>query len=273
MPFPGVTRFKSAGGPVEVAISPDETFCLVANRDAHNVSRFDLATGELLATYEGGLAHPSQIAISSTGTFCLITSPSAGRVTKLDLRNGAIMGHMDGLDSALGVALMPDNSYALVHCSGPMARSRSTPSAIARVDLATRRISWPYPSAKCSGHSLSISNCGSFALCGDTAGNRVCKINLASGMVVGEYPLRLTQGVCVSPTLDFAFAGTTGTAVSRIDLESGAVEPNAYPRDASDTPFAGALGVAIAPNGRFALVANSRAESVSVIDLRPADER
>lgn len=271
--MPVVSRLGSAGRPVEVAISPDERFCLVSNGGAHNVRRFDLTTGELVATYEGGLHNPAQITISSGGTFCLIANAGCGRISKLDLRSGAIMQHFDGLDGVVGVTLVPSDTFALAHCCAPVARDRSSPSAIARIDLNTRRVSWPYPGAKLCGHSLSVSKCGSFALCGDIIGNRVQKLDLHSGLLVEEYHVRLAYGICVAPTLDFALFGTTGTAVGLIDLSTGAVEPNAYPRDAAGAPFEGALGVAIAPSSRFALVANTRGDSVTMIDLRPPEER
>jgi DNA-binding beta-propeller fold protein YncE len=273
MPFPGITRLSSPGRPVEVAISPDETFCLISNSDRHNVSRFDLATGEKVAVYEGGVRNPAQIAISASGTCCLICSPTAARVTMLNLRTGAMMQQFDGLDSVAGVVLCPGEKFALAHCVEPMARIRNIPNAIARLDLSLRKVSWPFPAVHTSGRSLAVSKCGSFLLCTDTANSKVCKVSLQNGTVVEEYVVRLAHGISIAPTLDYALVGCTGTSILRIDLDRARVDADAFARDAEDKPFEGAYGVAIATSGRFALVANSFGDSVSLIDIRPPEER
>ncbi len=133
--------------PRRLALSPDESYLLIADSGNHTIRRLDLLTGQVttVAGSPGAAGHsdgvgtaarfdrPHGIAISPDGSYALIADTFNHLVRRLGLLNGRVTrlagwpdwdASLDGfLDSAYfswprGVAISADGSFALVADSG-----------------------------------------------------------------------------------------------------------------------------------------------------------
>ncbi len=143
----GVGAAARFGWPQAMALSPDETFALIADTDNHTIRRLDLATRQVTtvagsagasgsADGVGSAARfnrPQGVAISPDGSYALIADTHNHLIRRLDLATGWVTrvagwpGWNDSLDGFVdsayfsyphGLAISADGSYALVTDSG-----------------------------------------------------------------------------------------------------------------------------------------------------------
>ncbi len=140
----GTGSFASFNVPYGVAVSPDATFALVADRNNHRVRFLVVATGAVTtlvgstpgytdATGTSAIFNcPSAVAISPDGTFALVTDGGNNRVRRVMIASGVVTtlagsgatGFADGASSSasfnnpFSIAISPDASYALISDMG-----------------------------------------------------------------------------------------------------------------------------------------------------------
>ncbi len=201
----------------------------------------------------------------------------------------------------LGVAASADGAFALV--------ADTDNNLLRRVDLASGAVTTlagapgqagaadgPGPDARFTAPaSVSMPISPTFALVADTQNSTVRRLDLATGVVTtvvglagqrgsedglgGAARLYEPEGLAVSRDGSFALVADTGNhTIRRLDLASGALTTLAgQPRVSGTADGAGAQaqfsfprGVAISPDGSFALVADSNSQTIRRIDLATA---
>ena len=112
----GVVTFPYDGFeyPEGVAISPDSSYCIVANSGDDSVAHVDLQTGRYTEPYGYNFEEPSAVAISADGTFALVSN--ASKIARIDLMKMAT-GYpfqASAFPSPRGVAISPAAEFMLV---------------------------------------------------------------------------------------------------------------------------------------------------------------
>ncbi|GAB4197316.1 MAG: hypothetical protein OHK0022_15590 [Roseiflexaceae bacterium] len=201
----------------------------------------------------------------------------------------------------LGLAVSPDGVFAIV--------ADTDNNLLRRVDLATSTVTTLAGAPKLAGatdgpgaearfaapSSVSMPISATFALVADTQNSTVRRIDLATSVVTTVVGLagqrgsedgqgsaaRLyePEGLAVSRDGSFALIADTGNhTIRRLDLATGALTTLAgQPRVSGTADGVGALaqfsfprGVAISPDGSYALVADSNSQTIRRIDLATA---
>ena len=202
----GAGAQASFNQPIDVAISPDSAFLLVADWKNHRVRRILIGTGEVTtlaglgsASFADGTGaqasfnQPRGIAISPDGSFALLADEKNQRVRRITIATGAV------------TTLAGSSLAALVDGTGTLAAFNS-PSGV------------------------SISPDGAFALVADSKNHRVRHISLASPCPVTAYCP--TSGMSISePCLPNFYCATTG-----LSAVSGPCDFGAYCAGGASSP-------------------------------------
>ena len=122
-------RFKD---PVDIKLSPDNSYALVADSSNHAIRKIDLLSGSVVriaGTLTQGYAEgtwtnvafsaPNGLAISSDGAFALITEYSGNRVRRLNLVNGASSLVAGSTNAAVGTSGSADGVGASAKFKNP----------------------------------------------------------------------------------------------------------------------------------------------------------
>ncbi|HSN74476.1 MAG TPA: hypothetical protein VL334_05185 [Anaerolineae bacterium] len=256
--------------PEGIALSPDDSFALVSDTWNYTIRRVDVATAEV-TTLAGS---PGQ-AGSADG-----------------------VGSAARFNVATGIAVSPDGSYALV--------ADTWNHTIRRIDLATAAVTTVAGLAGSSGsddgvgsaarfnnpRGLAISSDGSFALLADESNGVIRRIDLLTNAVTtlagqpgvwgsddgvgAAATFGSPSGVSLSEDGSSAVVIDSGAYLMRhIDLATGMVttlagEPEmvGYLDGVGDAArFAWPMGVALSPDGSWALVADLEASTVRYVDV------
>lgn len=261
----GIGTMASFSSPMGICISLDASFALVTDYSSARVRRIEIATGAVTTLagsssgYEDGAGSsakfhtPNGVAISPDASFALVTDGGNNRVRLLTIPTGAVTtmagtgvaGYMNGVGAAalftfpLNVALSSDGSFALVTESQfvrrlviatRMVTTMAGSGSTGFADGAGTFASFNYPSG------VAISPDSTFALVSDGSNNRLRHISLATGVVTTLAGSSL------------GFADGVGTLAQ----------------------FNQQRGVAIAPNGSYALIAdygNNRVRRAALASL------
>ncbi len=239
-----------------IAISPDGAYALVTELTSHRIRRIVIATG-VVTTFAGSLANSS--------------------------------GYVDGsglsarFDKPVGVAISPDGVFALVADSGN--------NCVRRIAMATGAVSTLAGSTlpgsadgmgtaasfnKTTG--VAISKDGTYALVSDDGNMR--RIVIATGAATTFAGSGRSYSVAISPDDTFALLSDLLRydirrlvfATGKVTILAGSPWPGGLGGQYGDQArFWAPMGLAIAPNGRYALVAD-QGSNVRRIDLFRACE-
>lgn len=256
--------------PEGIALSPDDSFALVSDTWNYTIRRIDLATAEVTTLAGSPGQSGSTDGVGSTARFNVAT----------------------------GIAVSPDGSYALV--------ADTWNHTVRRIDLASAAVTTVAGLAGSSGSAdgagstarfnnprgLAISSDGSFALVADESNGTMRRIDLLTNTVttlagqpgvwgsddgVGSgATFGSPSGVSLSADGSSAVVIDSGTFLMRhIDLATGMVTTLAgqpemfgyYDGVGSAARFGLSLGVALSPDGVWALVADFDGSSVRYVDV------
>ncbi|WP_406179244.1 beta-propeller fold lactonase family protein [Streptomyces sp. NBC_01006] len=255
--------------PRAIALSPAGDRICVANHGSASVTIADVAldTGLLGSpeTVDVG-PHPVAVAFTPDGGTIHVVSRTAGVLTAVDPDTG------DRTDLPVGavpsaVVCGPDGRYAYVtdQATGELIAVRAAPRRTG--EIGTGAGSQPV--------GVAVSPDGRWAYAADSATDRVAVLDL--GGQVPPDPVRLGDehkpwGVAIAPDRSFACATSPGSAhllvlepasgdvldgAAGVDVRPVALAPEAEPR-----------GVAITPDSRYAVTADSGTATVSLVDRR-----
>ncbi len=243
-----------------VAISPDNSYALLADRDNQAVRRLDLASNAVttaLGNWPGadGLAnaarfdYPTDVAVSADGSFALVADNGNATLRRFDLTDGQVTtiagvykqhDTVDGVGAGArfyfpaGVAISPDATQALV--------VDDAHHVVRQVDLATLEVTTLAGSANASGFVDGVGNAarfyypqdvvyspdGNYALIADVSNDAIRKLDLATGEV-STFVTPGTAGMDDPRAIDFSsdgsfilVASTTDYVVYRVDISGGA---------------------------------------------------
>jgi DNA-binding beta-propeller fold protein YncE len=236
-----------------------------------------------LASFNG----PYGIAISPDGSFALVADVSNQRVRKIVIGTGVVTtlagtgtpGNSDGPGlsasfwTPLSVAISPNSVFALVTVAGT--------DQVRRVEIATGAVSTlagtrDAPDRYSDGHfsaarfwepcGVDISPDGTFAVVADRRNNRVRRVSIATGEVTtlaSSVSFSEPMDVAISPDGKFVLVTERGNSrrIRCIMISGGIVTTLAGSGAATfsdgigpSVSFLSLLGVAIAPDGSYALV-------------------
>jgi YVTN family beta-propeller protein len=238
--------------PVGIAITPDGTRAVVTNDEGLDgtVTIIDLTTGVAGPTIAAG-SSPASVAITPDGSTALVTDADSDSVTPIDLTTDRAESPIAVDGFALRVAITPDGSTALV-------TETAYPPKIVPIDLATREVG---AGMVLPGHpfGVAVTPDGSTALVADENGT-ITSLSLPSLAVTRTTPIGSAGSeLAVSPDGTPALKSGLG-GVTPFDPTTGAVGSLiAVPH----APW----GLAVAPDGRRALVAQAQGSSVTPLDL------
>jgi len=267
-------------GPHEAALSPDGTTLVVCNYGRQTPGRtltvIDTATGAVRGTMDLREYHrPHGIAfIPGTGVIA-ITAEAEQKLLLIDVEKGEMLAAIDtGQRISHMVAVTPDGSRAFVANIGS--------GSISAIDLVERALIRSIPTGD-GAEGIAVHPSRPEVWVTNRAKNTVAVVNtetleVETLIVCPQFPIRIaftpdgaTALVSNAQSGDLAVLNTeTRTIQRRISMDEEPVgEGEKAQRLFSDTfgksPVP--VGILIRPDGRFAYVANTNADVVSVIDL------
>ena len=235
--------------PRGIAISPDETFALVADTDNHTIRHITLATaqvttiagspGQVGSTDGIGTAArfngPRSVILSHDGSFALIADFTNQTIRRLDLASGAVttiagspgqVGSTDGISTAarfafpFGIALTADDSVALI--------TDSSNYTIRKLVLASGAVTTiagsPLQAGSADGtgaaarflfpYGIGLSADGSVAVVADNGNYTVRKVEVATGTVTTLAGQAGQPGSADGVGAEARFSGPQGVGLS-----------------------------------------------------------
>eukprot|EP01048_Picozoa_sp_COSAG05_P004181 COSAG05_NODE_215_length_13904_cov_87.085911_10_plen_1303_part_00 len=253
--------------PHSVAVDPTGKYALVVGHASHLIRRLDLETKAVTTLAGQGrepgfkdatgrdarFERPMDAAIDPTGKYALVADSGNNRIRRLDLGTKAVTtlagqrkkGFKDatGTDAQFrhphGVAIDPTGKYALL--------TEGDNHGIRLLDLGTKAVT-------------------------TLAGQQKEGFKDATGR---DAQFERPHSVAIDPTGKYALVPDSGNNCIRLlDLETKAVTTLAGQRkygfkDATgtDAQFAGPMGIAIDPTGKYALVAEGKNCAIRLLDL------
>jgi DNA-binding beta-propeller fold protein YncE len=225
----GVGTQASFFYPLDVSISPDGTFALVADCGNHRIRRVSIATGNVTTLagsvygYADGVGtqasfrNPRGVSISPDGTFALVADTDNNRIRRVSIATGnvttlagSVDGYADGVGTQasfsypFGVSISADGTFALV--------ADTLNHRIRRVSIATGNVTTLAGSVQgyadgvgtqasfSNPEGVSISPDGTFALVADWQNNRIRRVSIATGSVTTLNGIDVSaRGISFSP--------------------------------------------------------------------------
>jgi DNA-binding beta-propeller fold protein YncE len=257
-----------------VCVSPNNLFALIADTNNNCIRRLNIASG-FVSTLAGSTLSavgttdatgtfssfnkPYGIAFSNNGSFALVADAMNARIRRIDLSTNVVTtfagwssgSNIDGIGTfakfgnPYGVAIDPSSSFCLV--------TDNSNNVIRKIDLATRAVSMLAGSTS----AISMQNTGS---------------NDGIGTFATFYS---PKGIAIDPLGTFALVCDSGNnRIRRIEIQSGVVSTltgsatgGLLDGTLSAAMFTSPAGVALTPDGSFALVAENGNNRVRRITL------
>lgn len=251
-----VASITLAGEPYDVAITPDGRRAYVTQRAGNSVTVIDVATDTIVATIPVGMV-PRGVAITPDSTRAYVTEASSNTVSAIDIATNTLIGAPIPVGlQPWGIAITPDGGIALVvdRTSNTVSAIKlgSTPAVIAIIPVDREPV------------EVAIAPDGNTAYVTSTIDNTVVPIDLHTFSVRPSIPVGLfPRDLKLTPDGTKIFvANSNADTVSVIDAATQTV---------SATFTTGVLsipsGMAITPNGRYALVGTQGTFLVRAIDV------
>lgn len=170
---------------------------------------------------------------------------------------------VEGLPSALGIAVSPCGTFALVG-------NNSLEEAnwkVGHIDLRSGKLSFPYGTLSGWPWSVAIAPDCTFALVVDRKEDYITRIDIPDGKLTQPYAKLPDDGltpnqVAIAPCGTFALVACEESQVAHIDLSSSSAGSVTLPYEELDF---NPQGIAIAPSGRFAIL--SQESGIARLDL------
>ena len=234
---------------------------VVLNKQGHDASFIDLASGELLATLPTGEG-PHELVISDDGLWAIGTDYSGGdSLTVFDIQNLAVKRTIDlaQYPDPHGIMLMPDNQRVLV-------TSESSQNLVL-VDFVNGEILKSIGTGQDGSHMVALTEDGSTAFTSNGGSNSVSVIDLDQGTLVK------TLDVPDSPE-----AITTNKAGSEVWVGSNdegtvsVISPVDGSTLAQFDGFTWAYRVLLSEDGKYAVIPDYRQHRLRVFDAQSKTE-
>ncbi len=238
---------------------------LVSDPDNRRIEFIDTVNGQrrgVVATAEG----PRLMAVSPNGQLALVGnygSPTiAGNsVHVLDVAGARLRSTISlaPYQRPSAIEWLPDGQRALIAVQGA--------KSLALVNVNTGHIEASFGPAADASRQFAISRDGRTAYLGDPAGGKVRKIDLASGKEVAQ-----SEVSAEAQSLAIASDGGKLWVIDRGEDSIKVLDGNDLRLiaglDAGNLP----MGVALTPNGRYALVSNALSADIAVFDTRSLEQ-
>lgn len=238
---------------------------MVVDPAAEQVSFIDTESGEIrhrAATGKG----PRDIAVSPDGRRALVANygdmaQPGSSLTLFDIVHGEVLGTIDLAPHShpFAVRWLPGGTQAVVSVQGEQ--------MLARVDVAGRKLLPALGGGAASERQLALSSDGRQAFVGDPAGGPVSRIDLSSGRETGtSKQIAEAQGIALSPDGELLWVTDRGADLVHV-LQSDDLSA-VVSLVAGNMP----MGVALTPNGRYAMVSNALSADVIIFNTRSYEQ-
>lgn len=257
--------------PAGLAITPDNSFCYVANDNNYgltgsdSVSVIDLSTNLVNTTIvDPSFNEPYTVTISADGTKAYVTNSNSTTVTIIDITTNTVEGIIGGFDGPSGFAITPDGATAYVNnYGGPEGVMSGNGTTVRVVDLETNVIIGAPITVGTAPAGLAVTPNGSYVyvinyIDGNPSTGTISIIRTSDNTVVGTIPgFSGPFQIVISPDGLFAYVTNFGsnnfypygTTVSAVDLSDNSIV-------ATINVGIQPSGLAISPDGRFVYVTN-----------------
>lgn len=262
-------------GPHEAATSPQGDIVVVCNYGArepgHTLTVIDVREREVVRTFDLGYHRPHGIVFTPDGERVLVTTEQERKLLVVDPRAGAVEAAIDtGQAVSHMVALGPEGRLAFVANIGS--------GSVSVIDLTERRTVRVLPTGA-GAEGIAVHPTRGEVWVTNREADTISVLSIerlekVADIPCASFPIR----VAFTPDGERALVSCARSGdVAIFDVamreESRRVPMRATPLEAEGRLFSGfegspvPVGVLIEPTGRFAFVANTNADLVSVIDL------
>jgi YVTN family beta-propeller protein len=202
-------------------------------------------------------AQPVHVVSSRDGSTLFVTNFAGQSVSVIDTTTWTLVKSIATPASPHGIVLSPDGRYAYVACYGG--------AAVAVIDVAARALAATIPIPGSEPYGIAVSAAGRYVYVSDNFANRLDVIDTASRTVVGAIGVGQRPALIArAPDGDTLYVTDGATAsVHVLDIGANPAKPTVRTIIATQGyPH----GVAVTPDGRYVVVANTVSRNLSVID-------
>ncbi len=239
---------------------------LVSDPDNRQIIFIDTISGErrgAAATGEG----PRVVAVSPNGQLALAgnygSAQAAGNsIQVLDVASAQVRSRISiaPYQRPSAIQWLPDGRRALVAVQGA--------KSLVMVDVQAGRVEGGFGSPASTPREFAVTRDGRTVFLGDPAGGKVQKIDLASGKTMTAASDTSAQAQSLAVSADGARLWVIDRGEDMIKVLDGRDLRLIAGLDAGNLP----MGVALTPNGRFALVSNALSADIAVYDTSSLEQ-
>jgi DNA-binding beta-propeller fold protein YncE len=230
---------------------------LVGNKSGHTLWALDLASGKRVAEFETGIG-PHEVEVSPDGRLAVVSNYGererpGNSLTVVDWPAREVLRVVDlGEDSRPhGMAFLPD---------GRLAVTTEGSNRLLVVDPASGETLTRIPVGEGVAHMVAVSHGGRYAWVTNISAGTLERVDLAAGEVTGRVETGAGAEGVAAIGEDVWVTNRADDTVSVVDAESLEIVATL---DSVGFP----IRVAVTANGRYALVTNARAATLSVFEV------
>ncbi len=241
-----------------LGLSSDGKMLYVTNISGNKLEAIPAGTGAPTIAHAVGVGtQPVHVVESLDGSTLFVTNFQAQSVSVIETKTWTRVKNIPVPANPHGIVLSPDGKYAYVACYGG--------AAVAIIDVAARALAATVAIPGAEPYGIAISADGRYVYASDNFANRLDIIDTASRTLVGSVAVGVRPAlVARSPNGDTLYVSDGASAsVHILDIGHDAAHPTLRKVVATDGyPH----GIAVTPDGRFVVVANTVSRNLSVID-------
>ncbi len=238
------------GRPHGVAATPDGRFC-ISQVDAHTVTCGQLLpNGVLLDSAVSVGQTPAHVALSPSGTHAYTADQHAASMTIVDVRTQKATGT---------VRLSGEGFNLLTHPTAARVYVTTGSGTLHVIDVRSQDV-LARLSVGSAANGLAFDAPAGLLYVSSRDAGRVTALQTATNMIMRTYTVdAMPQRIAVSPDGRTLYVATESTGLNVLDLESGV-------RDSVSGVKAGAVGLALSPDGAHVYVVSPTAGTVQIVD-------
>ena len=262
-----VTDINAGTKPSSLAIDPfANAFVIVANESTASYTRILLSNNSVTNHPLASGSDPYSVVIDATGTYAYFAERLAKRIEKVQLSNNTVVGTLTLTSEPSALAITPDGASLYAASFSGKSVSKIVTAAMTLIDT--------YPVAT-SPVGIAAALDGNQILITQSLSANFMRINVSTGAVqLSTIALSdRTLSLGIDPYSTFAYVGSYGGEVVKVDLRTGASAPfTAFPGNSDPETTAIAFpnsGGQVAQYAYFAEVSTQKIAKISISPYAP----
>jgi DNA-binding beta-propeller fold protein YncE len=251
--------------PTSVALDPvANAYLIVAHGSTAGYSRILLSDGVVSTHSLTTGSDPYYVAIDATSTYAYFAERVAKRIEKVQLSTNTVVGSLTLTSEPSALAITPDGaSLYAASFSG---------NSVSKITTSDLSLSVTYPLTNTNPVNIAVTPDGTQILLTHATGAKMTRIDTGTGamqlLTIGLTGRAIS--LAIDPYSTFAYVGSYGRDVVKVDLRTGASVPfTAFPGDINPETTAIAFPTSGGQVAKYAYLAVVSASKIAKISISP----